>query len=167
MARLLVLWLLSERSSYGYEIKKALSDEATAFWFSLDDASIYSALRTLTKHGHTKEVGTERDGRRPRRTRYAITPQGRRYYRQLLIDALATPSLPVAAIDIAMAAQGDLDATAVGEALARRAKSLDEMAERIDAVRPGTPSAEIAARNLTLVEAERAWLAALDQSSIT
>ena len=167
MTRLLVLWLLSERSSYGYEIKKALSDDATAFWFSLDDASIYSALRTLTKHGHTKEVGTERTGRRPTRTRYAITPQGRRYYRQLLIDALATPSLPVSTIDIALAAQGDLDTTAVGEALAKRAKSLDEMATGIETARPGTPSTEIANRNLALVKAEQAWLAALDQSTIT
>ena len=167
MARLLVLWLLTERSSYGYEIKKALSDEATAFWFSLDDASIYSALRTLTKHGHIDEVGTEQQGRRPPRTRYAITPQGRRYYRQLLIDALATPSLPVSSIDVALAARGDLDATAVSEALSRRAKSLDEMAARIEALRPGTPSLEIAARNLALVDAERAWLAALDQTRIT
>lgn len=167
MARLLVLWLLNERSSYGYEIKKALSDEATAFWFSLDDASIYSALRTLAKHSHIEDVGTEQQGRRPPRTRYAITPQGRRYYRQLLLDALATPSLPISAIDVALAARGDLDATSVSEALARRAMSLDEIAARIDALRPGAPSPEIAARNLTLVDAERAWLAALDQSTIT
>lgn len=167
MVRLLVLWLLNERSSYGYEIKKALSDEATAFWFSLDDASIYSALRTLTKHAHIEDVGTEQEGRRPPRTRYAITAKGRRYYRQLLIDALATPSLPVSGIDVALAARGDLDATAVSEALARRAKSLDEMAARIETLRSGAPSPEIAARNLTLVDAERAWLTALDQSTIT
>lgn len=167
MARLLVLWLLSERSSYGYEIKRALSDETTGFWFSLEDASIYSALRTLTKHGHTKELGTEQQGRRPPRTRYAITAKGRRHYRQLLIDALATPSLPVSAVDIALAARGDLDATAVSEALARRTKSLDEMAAGIERARPGTPSAEIVTRNLALVNAERAWLATLDQSAIT
>ncbi len=167
MARLLVLWLLSERSSYGYEIKKALGDEASSFWFPLEDASIYSALRTMTKHGHVREVGTEQDGRRPPRTRYAITAQGRRHYRQLLIDALATPILPVSAVDIALAARGDLPPTDVGEALARRAKSLDEIAARIDSLRSATPSPEIANRNLALVEAERAWLTALDQSTIT
>ena len=167
MARLLVLWLLAERSSYGYEIKKALSDEATGFWFSLDDASIYSALRTLTKHGHTKQLGTEQEGRRPQRTRYAITSSGRRYYRSLLVDALATPSLPVAPVDVALAARGDLDPTAVSEALARRATSLDELATGIEAARLSTPSPAIASRNLALVDAERAWLAALDQSTIT
>lgn len=167
MARLLVLWLLSERSSYGYEIKKALSDDATAFWFSLDDASIYSALRTLTKHGHAREVGSEQDGRRPPRTRYAITAKGRRHYRQLLVEALATPSLPIAAVDVALAARGDLDATAVSEALSRRAKALDDLVDGIERARPGTPSPEIAKRNLAIVQAERAWLATLDQSSIT
>ncbi len=167
MARLLVLWLLSERSSYGYEIKKALGDEATSFWFSLDDASIYSALRTLTKHGHAREVGVERDGRRPRRTRYAITSQGRRHYRELLVEALATPMLPVAPIDVALAARGDLDPATVGEALARRAASLDDLATTIDAVRPGTPSAEIANRNAAIVDAERRWLDQLDPSTIT
>ena len=61
MARLLVLWLLSERSSYGYEIKKALGGQGTALWFRLDDASIYSALRTLTKHGQLNvTIGEER-----------------------------------------------------------------------------------------------------------
>ncbi len=167
MARLLVLWLLSERSSYGYEIKKSLSDDTTAFWFSLDDASIYSALRTLTKHGFTREVGVEKQGGRPPRTRYAITAEGRRYYRQLLNEALSTPSLPVAAIDIALAARGDLDAASVGTALARRAKSLEELTARIEANRSGSPSPEIASRNLAIVRAEQAWLASLDQSTIT
>lgn len=167
MARLLVLWLLSERPSYGYEIKKALSDEATAFWFSLDDAAIYSALRTLTKQGHTREVATEQEGKRPKRTRYAITAQGRRHYRHLLADALAKPTLPVSTMDIALAARGDLDATVVSEALARRAKSLEDLAAHIDAATPGAPSAAIATRNKAIVDAERAWLAGLDQSSIT
>lgn len=167
MARLLVLWLLSERSSYGYEIKKALSDESTAFWFSLNEASIYSALRTLTKYGHADEIGTERDGNRPSRTRYAITAQGRRHYRELLIKALAEPALPVGPIDVALAARGDLEPTAVSEALAQRAKSLHELAARIEQHRPGTPSQAIADRNSRVVEAERAWLADLDQSTVT
>lgn len=167
MTRLLVLWLLNERPSYGYEIKKAVSDQTMAFWFALDDASIYSALRTLTKHGHIRQTGTEREGQRPKRTRYAITPQGKQYYRQLLTEALATPSLPIAPVDVALAARGDLDATAVSEALARRAKSLDELEALIEAATPGSPSAAIATRNMAIINAEQRWLAELDQSSIT
>lgn len=167
MARLLVLWLLSERSCYGYEMKKALSDESTRFWFALDDASIYSVLRTLTKHGYAEAVGVEQEGARPRRTRYAITGEGRRHYRELLVEALSTPVRPIGPIDIALAARGDLPATEVGMALAERAKRLDRTATRIREHRRGAPSPAIADRNLAIVEAERAWLATLDQATIT
>lgn len=166
MTRLLVLWILSERTSYGYEIKKALSDDAMDVWFGLDDASIYSALRTLTKHGHTKEIGTEQVGGRPTRTRYAITAAGRRYYRQLLLESMATPKLPVAAIDVALAAQGDLDPAAVSDALAQRAKALDEMAATMERARRGAPSVAIPDRNLAIIEAEQTWLATLDHATI-
>lgn len=167
MVRMLVLWLLSERPAHGYEIKKALADDATAFWFSVDDASIYSALRTLTKHGYTRELGTEQEGRRPPRMRYAITPAGRNYYRELLIEALATPALPVAAVDVALAARGDLNSGDVSQALSQRAKALDELLAGITAAERGAPSPEIASRNRAILEAERRWLSNLDHATIT
>ena len=60
MARLLVLWILSERASYGYEIKKALTDQGMAFWFGLEDASVYQVLRTLVDHYRVELVGLTR-----------------------------------------------------------------------------------------------------------
>ena len=167
MARLLVLWLLSERSSYGYEIKKTLGDEANRIWFALEDASIYSVLRTLTKNGYAEAVGTERAGARPTRTRYAITAAGRRYYRQLLVDALSTPARPIGPIDVALAARGDLPAADVGVALAQRAAALDEMASELRVGHRSAPSPAMAARNLAVIEAEQAWLAELDHTTIT
>jgi DNA-binding PadR family transcriptional regulator len=167
MARLLVLWILSERACHGYEIKKALSDQGTAFWFGLDDTSIYSALRTLVKLGFARELGTEREGARPPRTRYEITPGGRAHYRELLVEALATPRLPTAPIDVALAANGDLDEATVRAALTRRAAALDELADRIRRAAAAAPSRHIVERNRALVDAERAWLAALDPSAIT
>ncbi len=167
MARLLVLWLLNERSMYGYEIKKSLSDSSMAFWFGLDDASVYSVLRTLTKHGHAREVRVEQEGNRPVRTRFAITASGRRHYRRLLTDALTAAPLPVAPIDVALAARGDLDATAVSAALAERLKRLSELEAAITDHRPSSPSDALVDRNLAVVRAERTWLAQLDQSTIT
>ena len=89
MARLLVLWLLNERPMHGYEIKKSLSDAGMRFWFGLEDASIYSVLRTLAKHGYAVASAPEQQGNRPARTRYEITTEGRRHYRQLLEQAYA------------------------------------------------------------------------------
>lgn len=167
MARLLVLWLLSEQPMHGYQIKKALSDDGMAFWFGLEDASIYSALRTLTKNGYAQELPTEQPGNRPPRTRYRITASGRQHYRYLLTEALKHPTPPIAAIDVALAARGDLDATTISEALATRTKSLHTLEEKIEAARSAAPATAIVDRNLTLVRAELRWLSELDHSTIT
>jgi DNA-binding PadR family transcriptional regulator len=167
MARLLVLWILSERASYGYEIKKALTDGGTAFWFGLDDTSIYSALRTLVKHGYAREVGIEQPGARPPRTRYEITAAGRRHYRELLIEALATPRPPTAPIDVALAAHGDLDEATVRAALDRRNAALSDLEAGIHGAAAAAPGRAIVDRHLAAVRAEREWLARLDPATIT
>ncbi len=167
MARLLVLWLLSEHPMHGYQIKKALSDDGIAFWFGLEDASIYSVLRTLTKNGYAQELPAEQSGNRPQRTKYRITASGRRHYRHLLAEALAHPTPPVAAVDVALAARGDLDPTAISEALATRTKSLHGLEAEIEAARAAAPAAAIVDRNLALVQAELSWLNELDHSTIT
>jgi DNA-binding PadR family transcriptional regulator len=167
MARLLVLWLLSEHPMHGYQIKKALSDDGMAFWFALEDASIYSVLRTLAKNGYAEELPTEQHGNRPPRTRYRITRSGRRFYRHLLADALANPTMPTAPIDVALAARGDLDSNAVSEALATRSKSLHVLEAQIESARSAAPAAAIVDRNLALVRAELSWLGQLDHATIT
>jgi DNA-binding PadR family transcriptional regulator len=158
MSRLLVLWLLAERSSYGYEIKKSLTDAGMAFWFALEDASIYSALRTLVRHGYASEVGVEQDPGRPQRTRYAITPAGRRHYQDLLKAGAATVSLPVAGLDVVLAAQGDLSASELQLALETRRSGLLALIAGIDRERGACPHPAIADRNRALLAAELRWL---------
>lgn len=167
MAPLLVLWILRERSSYGYEIKRALTDGGMAFWFGLADASIYSALRTLEKHGHIREVGVEQSGSRPRRTRYAITASGKRHYADLLVEAIETVRAPIGPIDVALAARGDLDAETVNAALGRRAAAIAELRSEVEQRRPASPSPAIADRIIAHLDADAAWLSRLDPSSIT
>ncbi len=167
MAPLLVLWILRERSSYGYEIKRALTDGGMAFWFGLADTSIYSALRTLAKHGHVREVGVEQAGSRPPRTRYAITPSGKQHYASLLVEAIETVRLPIAPIDVVLAARGDLDDTTVVAALDRRAAAIAELRAEIEQRRRAAPSDAIADRVLAHLDADADWLGQLDPSSIT
>lgn len=164
MARLLVLWLLNERALHGYQIKKALTDEGMAFWFRLEDASIYSVLRTLARKGYATEERDESSARH--RTVYRITPAGREYYRSLLADALALPASTVGPIDVALSARGDLDPTQVTEALGRRTKRLHELEAHMEESRRAAPSAAMVERNLALIRAERAWLDDLDHSTV-
>lgn len=152
---------------HGYEIKKALADAGMSFWFALEDASIYSVLRTLAKRGYARELGLERVGSRPERRRYAITESGRGYYRDLLVDALATVALPVAPVDVALAARGDLAADVVAEALDARRAALARLGDMIERHRRAAPSGAIADRAHGLVQAEQQWLDRLDLTSIT
>ncbi len=158
MSRLLVLWLLAERSSYGYEIKKSLTDVGMAFWFALEDASIYSALRTLVRNGYAVEVGIEQDPGRPQRTRYAITPAGRRHYQELLQSAASTVLLPVSGVDVVLAAQGDLSESELGNALETRKTGLLALLAGIDRERAACPHPAIADRNHAIARAELRWL---------
>src|ERR671936_1896132 len=99
LTRLLVLWLLSEQSLHGYRIKKILDDEGLRFWFPIEFGSIYAVLRSLVKGGYVEATAVEREGRRPQRTRYSITPMGRRHLSELLERAwreLSSPAEPFA-----------------------------------------------------------------------
>jgi len=165
VARLLVLWLLNERPMHGYQIKKALADDGMAFWFALEDASIYSVLRTLAKKGYVVERA-ETGSVRPR-TVYRITPEGRTYYQTLLANALAVPSSTVGPIDVALSARGDLDPTTISSSLAARGKHLHEQMAEMERGRRAAPSNAMVDRNLALVRAEVEWLEHLDHSSIS
>ena len=163
MTRLLVLWLLAERPRYGYEITKGLSDSGMRFWFAVEEASIYSVLRTLTRNGHAVEQAVERaDTGRPR-VRYALTPAGRDYYADLLRTALSQPTGVASVVDVAMAAGGDLDEVEVDELLDLRAGALTELRDQLEGQVRSAPAAGIVDRRRALLDAELAWLRARKQ----
>lgn len=157
MVRLLILWLLSERPLHGYRIKKILEDGGLAFWYPVEFASIYSALRTLAKEGWVIEEETEREGGRPPRTRYRITPSGRDHYRELLRRAWSEAPHHRHPIDVACAAGGDLEDREVLELLQRRAANLVIRSGEIDAAERASPSWLLVERARRLTAAEADW----------
>ena len=92
MARILILWLLSESPLHGYRIQQALRSDAMKLWFELRDASIYSMLRSLLKQGWAAIEGDEREGNRPARRVYRITKNGRAELQRALAGSLAGPA---------------------------------------------------------------------------
>jgi DNA-binding PadR family transcriptional regulator len=157
LPRLLVLWLLAELPQHGYSIKRALRGPAMAYWFPIDDASIYNALRTLVAQGWATEQATERDGARPPRTRYAITRAGRAEYARLLTQALAQPETPHGLFPIALAARADLDNTTFQDGLVTRVAALESRLAHIAEHARDTPSALLVDRERALLTAEIAW----------
>ncbi len=158
LTRLLVLWLLTEGPLHAYAIVRALSDEGFAFWCPVERGSVYAVLRTLVREGHVREVREEREGRRPRRTVFAVTPAGRRHCADLLVRAWT--DLPVLAdpFHAALAARVDLDPSALGAAVRARMHALRQRAEDARNYRRAAPDPALADRVSMLAEAELAWL---------
>jgi DNA-binding PadR family transcriptional regulator len=162
LTRLLILWLLSEQSLHGYRIKRILDDDGLRFWFPLEYGSIYAVLRTLVKEGHVREAAVEREGQRPQRTRYAITPAGRRHLAELLERAWLELPAPGEPIALALAARSDLaDERRIPELLAGRVERLRERLGDLDRLERSAPAGEMVDRQRALTTAELAWAEAL------
>ena len=158
MTRLLILWLLAEQPLHGYRIQKILGDPGLAFWFRIEDASIYSMLRNLVKGGFARLQGEEQEGQGPSRTVYRITPSGRKELRRLLESAWQTLEPSREVFCAGLAAADELEAAEIRHLLAERATALLRRRERLDQVARGAPSGLLARREATLLDAEIAWL---------
>jgi DNA-binding PadR family transcriptional regulator len=81
----------------GYAVRKNLIDQGIESWGGISVASIYSALKTLTKHRYLEEVG-DPTGIRENTKAYHITEPGRQEFRALWRSAVETikPAHPLA-----------------------------------------------------------------------
>ena len=158
LTRMLILWLLSEQPLHGYRIKRILGDDAMSFWFPVQDASIYSVLRSLLKNGYAKIAATEREGNRPERTRYGITKKGRGYLRTLLRKAWVSPPSPADSIHLALAARSELEEDEILDHLKERQVALESRMKELDILRRSAPAISIVDRQRALTEAELKWV---------
>lgn len=75
----MILYLLLEKPSYGYEISKTIK-QMTDEKYVIKETTLYSAFSRMEKNGYvTSFSSTEDNGKR--RTYYQITEEGRSYYR--------------------------------------------------------------------------------------
>lgn len=76
----MILYLLLEAPSYGYEISKQikkLSDEK----YMIKETTLYSAFTRMEKNGYIESFYDDAENGK-RRTYYRITEAGREYYRE-------------------------------------------------------------------------------------
>jgi DNA-binding PadR family transcriptional regulator len=89
--RMLVLGVVRDLGqAHGYQVRRELLRWRADAWAHVAPASIYQALRTLTKHGLVEEVGTESGGG-PERTVYRLTPDGETEFFHLVRSAVSDP----------------------------------------------------------------------------
>ena len=97
----MILALLLDGPSYGYEISKEIS-RRTQEKYVIKETTLYSAFNRLEKNGYvTSFYGTQSGGKR--RTYYQITQAGREYYQekcrewelnQQVVSAFVRPAQP-------------------------------------------------------------------------
>ena len=88
---LAVLAYLSRAPMHPYELSKTLRAHGDDRSIKFTHGSVYMVVEQLVKAGLIAEQETSREGQRPERTVYGITPQGRAELQDWLRDLVGTP----------------------------------------------------------------------------
>ncbi|EHR34641.1 PadR family transcriptional regulator [Helcococcus kunzii] len=75
---LIILYILYETPSYGYEISKTIT-EISQEKLIMKETTLYSAFKRLEKSNYIESFKSEKEDR-SRRTYYRITDNGKKYY---------------------------------------------------------------------------------------
>lgn len=156
--QLLLLGLLRSQEMHGYQLNEFI-DRQMAFCVDLKRSTAYYLLDKLCREGLVSEE-TEREGNRPERRVYRITPAGEARFQELLRRNLAEYAPPMYPIDIGVIYEHHLPAAEVASLLGeRRAAMLAHRAE-LEALRTTFPPGHTAVveHHLAHLDAELAWL---------
>lgn len=131
MVALTTLGLLSEQPCHPYEIQRLLIDRHKGYAVGKTRA-LYRAIEELEALGYIEQLETSREGRRPERTVYQITAEGRDELENWLADLLASPVDEHPAFNIAVGLLGYITQERAETALAMRVVSLQARLVALD-----------------------------------
>ena len=131
MVALTTLGLLSEQSCHPYEIQRLLIDRHKGYAVGKTRA-LYRAIEELEALGYIEQLETSREGRRPERTVYQITAEGRDELENWLADLLASPVDEHPAFNIAVGLLGYITQERAEAALAMRVVGLQARLVALD-----------------------------------
>jgi len=158
-----VLGIICERPSYGYEIEATIQDRNIRLWTDIAFSSIYYVLRRLEDQGYVESRKDEADGRI--RKIYNATPAGEEELASKLGDALSTLEKQQSTFNLGVGFMNRLGPEQFLQhmklrrtAIKRRLDSYREALERIEA--RGWPFyiRGLYTRPIAILEAEDSWL---------
>jgi PadR family transcriptional regulator PadR len=85
----MILYLLLEQPSYGYEISKQIK-KLSKEKYIIKETTLYSAFTRMEKNGYVVSYSEQNTDTGKRRTYYRITPLGRQYYQEKCDEWLLT-----------------------------------------------------------------------------
>jgi DNA-binding PadR family transcriptional regulator len=165
MTRLVLLGVLRNEPMHGYRIKQTLHEWHMDFWADVQGGSIYAGLKRLVTEGLIEKAGSSREGNRPVRTTYRITPSGREELRRLLRTFWTPPSRYARPVDIALHFSLELPPEEIEPLLQERLRALEnqslifrpEFRPEFDDPRREARVNDLYDHELRLLAAERDW----------
>lgn len=107
------LALLNERAMHPYEMYQLLLERHEDRIVRVTPGSLYRTVERLTADGLCEATGTAREGNRPERTTYAITPTGRDALVERLREILRAPVNEYPSFALALSESHNAPASAV------------------------------------------------------
>ena len=131
---LAVLSCLSERPMHPYEISTTLRTRGKEQSIKLNYGSLYAVVENLQKHGLVAALETTREGKRPERTVYEITPAGTEEFEDWLAELLSTPVRDFTSLEAGLSLMPGLPPEEVARLLEERAAKLRMELRALDAM---------------------------------
>ncbi len=132
---LAVLALLYEKPMHPYEMSSTLKFRQKEESIKINYGSLYAVVESLDKRGLIKAVERIRDGRRPERTVYVLTPPGEELLLSWLSELLAQPSRQYTDFEAAMSLLPVLPPEIVQDLLEQRLTALAAETEQYATIR--------------------------------
>ena len=164
-----VLALLREAPMHPYQMQRLLRLRHKDEILALKRGSLYHAIGRLLRADLIAIKTTGRDGNRPERTTYCLTPAGLDEFMVTIRKIVSTPRRESSEFMAAMSFLVHLDPREAARHLKERARSLDtEIAQRT----AGLEAASVHVLRINLIEseyllemlkAERAWISGLEK----
>lgn len=166
LALALLALLSAGRPMHPYQMAQVLRRTGKEQDMKIKWGSLYTVVQNMQKHGLIEESGSQREGRRPERTVYAITDAGRDELREWIHELVATPETELPRFRAALSVLGVVPPDEVESLLAQRVRMLGEsiaeqkaqLAESANIPRIFLIEAEY---TLAMTQAEAAWVRSL------
>ena len=126
---LAVMGLLEERPRHPYDVAFTMQQRHMDEHIKLSLGTLYHTFEQLQRLGWVAPTETERSGRRPERTVYALTAKGRERFQERLRELIAQPANEYSSFEAGLAFIHHLPRPEAVALLRRRARAMtDQMA---------------------------------------
>jgi DNA-binding PadR family transcriptional regulator len=161
---LAVLSVVLERPMHPYEMATLLKERGKDADMPIKWGSLYTVVANLEKHRFIEAVESVKDGGRPERTVYRITPAGREEYEDWVRELVGTVDPEPPRFRSGLSMLGILGPDQAISLLRQRAALLDERAAKqqtaLDQLRPLMPRMFLVEveYDIAMTEAEARWV---------